>query len=105
MTSTTHTSPHCTCAQELPSAAQARARIDELDAEIIALVQKRRAASTRVDQTRTGSGARRAGSQADAEGQGVLAREMEVLGRYRDALGPSGTQLAMTLRGLCRGQL
>ncbi|MGH3312577.1 MAG: chorismate mutase [Streptomyces sp.] len=69
----------------------ARARIDELDAEIIALVQERRAVSVRVQQAR-------------AEGHGGLAREMEVLGRYRDALGRPGTQLAMTLLGLCRGR-
>ncbi|HEV7627723.1 MAG TPA: chorismate mutase, partial [Streptomyces sp.] len=34
-----------------------------------------------------------------------LAREMEILDRYRSELGRPGTQLAMTLLGLCRGQL
>ena len=34
-----------------------------------------------------------------------LSREMEILARYRAELGRPGTQLAMTLLGLCRGRL
>lgn len=75
-------------------ACEARARIDELDAQIIALVQERRAVSARIQQNRAGSGGRRV----------HLAREMEILDHYRTALGRPGTQLAMTLLGLCRGQ-
>ncbi len=34
-----------------------------------------------------------------------LSREMEVLGRYREALGKPGTALAMTLLEMCRGRI
>lgn len=73
----------------------ARARIDELDARIIELVQERRAVSAGIQQARIEAGGRRV----------ELAREMKILDRYREALGRSGTQLAMTLLALCRGQL
>ncbi len=73
----------------------ARARIDELDARIIALVQERRSVSAGIQQARIDSGGRRV----------HLAREMEILDRYRGELGRPGTQLAMTLLALCRGRL
>lgn len=73
----------------------ARARIDSLDERIIALVQERRAVSARIQQARIDTGGRRV----------HLTREMEILGRYRAELGRPGTQLAMTLLGLCRGRL
>jgi chorismate mutase len=72
-----------------------RSRIDELDARIIALVQERRTVSAGIQQARVEAGGRRV----------HLAREMEILDRYRSELGRPGTQLAMTLLGLCRGQL
>lgn len=75
--------------------AGARARIDSLDERIIALVQERRAVSARIQQARIDAGGRRV----------HLAREMEILDRYRTELGRPGTQLAMTLLGLCRGRL
>ncbi|NJP48065.1 chorismate mutase [Actinacidiphila epipremni] len=70
-----------------------RARIDDLDARIIALVQERMAASRAVQQARMGAGGRRV----------HLAREMEILRTYGDALGRPGTSVAMTLLELCRG--
>ncbi|NUS10498.1 MAG: chorismate mutase [Streptomyces sp.] len=70
-----------------------RARIDDLDARIIALVGERMAASRAVQEARIGSGGRRV----------HLAREMEVLRTYGDALGRPGTSVAMTLLELCRG--
>lgn len=73
----------------------ARARIDELDARIIALVQERRSVSADIQRARVEAGGRRV----------HLAREMEILDRYRAELGRPGTQLAMTLLGLCRGRL
>lgn len=76
-------------------AAAPRRRIDELDARIIALVQERRAVSAGIQEARIASGGRRV----------HLAREMEILDRYRAALGRQGTQLAMTLLTLCRGKL
>ncbi len=71
-----------------------RAEIDDLDARIIALVEERMAVSARIQQARVASGGRRVN----------LAREMEILGRYRDRLGRPGTPLAMTLLELCRGR-
>ncbi|MEU0003132.1 chorismate mutase [Streptomyces sp. NPDC006314] len=73
----------------------ARERIDALDDRIIGLIQERMAVSAVVQQTRIASGGRRVN----------LSREMEILGRYRDALGRPGTSLAMTLLELCRGRI
>ena len=75
--------------------AAARARIDALDARIVALVQERMAVSARIQEARIASGGRRV----------HLSREMEILARYRDALGKPGTTLAMTLLELCRGSV
>ncbi|MBL1105681.1 chorismate mutase [Streptomyces sp. 5-8] len=75
--------------------ADARERIDALDDRIIGLIQERMAVSAVVQQTRVASGGRRV----------HLSREMEILGRYRDALGKPGTGLAMTLLELCRGRI
>ncbi|MFF7971695.1 chorismate mutase [Streptomyces sp. NPDC007905] len=75
--------------------ADARERIDALDDRIIGLIQERMAVSTVVQETRIASGGRRVN----------LSREMEILGRYREALGKPGTALAMTLLELCRGRI
>ncbi|MFC8363425.1 chorismate mutase [Streptomyces griseorubiginosus] len=75
--------------------ADARERIDAIDDRILGLIQERMAVSAVVQQTRIASGGRRV----------HLAREMEILGRYRDALGKPGTNLAMTLLELCRGRI
>ncbi|MEW2509926.1 chorismate mutase [Streptomyces sp. NPDC046870] len=75
--------------------ADARDRIDALDDRIIGLVQERMAVSAVVQQTRIASGGRRV----------HLSREMEILARYRDALGKPGTALAMTLLELSRGRI
>ncbi|MEV6005448.1 chorismate mutase [Streptomyces sp. NPDC051976] len=72
-----------------------RGRIDTLDARIIALVQERMAVSGEIQAARIGSGGRRV----------HLAREMEILRTYGDALGKPGTTLAMTLLELCRGRV
>ncbi|MFF2650989.1 chorismate mutase [Streptomyces sp. NPDC058045] len=73
----------------------ARERIDSLDDRIIGLMQERIAVSTVVQESRIASGGRRVS----------LSREMEVLSRYRDALGRPGTALAMSLLELCRGRI
>ncbi|OIK04931.1 chorismate mutase [Streptomyces monashensis] len=102
----TTTSPAATAAPETPEAtaataapeetiAGARERIDVLDDRIIGLIQERMAVSAVVQQTRIASGGRRV----------HLSREMEILGRYREALGRPGTPLAMTLLELCRGRI
>ncbi|MFE2965333.1 chorismate mutase [Streptomyces sp. NPDC059340] len=73
----------------------ARARIDALDDRIIGLVQERMAVSKVIQEARIDSGGRRVN----------LSREMEILARFRDALGKPGTSLAMTLLELCRGRV
>lgn len=72
----------------------AREHIDVLDARIMALIGERRAVSEQIQRARLGSGGRRVN----------LAREMEILERYREELGPSGTRMAMLLLELCRGR-
>ncbi|GAA2515329.1 chorismate mutase [Streptomyces gobitricini] len=73
----------------------ARERIDALDDRIIGLIQERVAVSAVIQEARVSSGGRRV----------HLAREMEVLAHYRDALGRPGTSLAMTMLELCRGRI
>ncbi|GAB2722850.1 chorismate mutase [Streptomyces bullii] len=73
----------------------ARERIDALDDRIIGLIQERMAVSAVIQDARIASGGRRVN----------LSREMEILGRYREALGKPGTSLAMTLLELCRGRV
>ncbi|MFE0703725.1 chorismate mutase [Streptomyces sp. NPDC058872] len=73
----------------------ARERIDALDDRIIGLIQERMAVSAVIQEARISSGGRRVN----------LAREMEVLGHYREALGKPGTALAMTMLELCRGRI
>ncbi|OLZ71087.1 chorismate mutase [Streptomyces sp. IMTB 2501] len=87
--------PEVTTTTAEATIADARERIDALDDRIIGLIQERMAVSTVVQETRIASGGRRVN----------LSREMEILGRYRDALGKPGTGLAMTLLELCRGRI
>ncbi|WP_166021499.1 chorismate mutase [Streptomyces chilikensis] len=88
---------HLSAPESDPAAviADARARIDALDDHILGLVQERMAVSAVVQQTRIATGGRRVN----------LSREMEILSRYRDALGRPGTTLAMTVLELCRGRV
>ena len=72
-----------------------RRRLDEIDQKIIELWQERAAISHEVGVTRVAAGGTRL----------VLAREQEILGRFRDALGADGTQLALLLLRAGRGKL
>lgn len=72
-----------------------RARIDALDAQIIALLLERAAVAREIGAARVAAGGTRL----------VLARENAVLDRYRQALGPDGTHLAMLLLRAGRGPL
>ncbi|WBO64340.1 chorismate mutase [Streptomyces camelliae] len=92
-TGTETTAPEQTTPEQ--TIADARERIDVLDDRIIGLIQERMAVSAVVQQTRIASGGRRV----------HLSREMEILGRYREALGKPGTSLAMTLLELSRGRI
>jgi chorismate mutase len=72
-----------------------RGEIDDCDAEIIALVQRRLAISQEIGELRASTGGTRLS----------LAREAEVLNRFRLALGPDGAALGMMLLRQGRGRL
>jgi len=72
-----------------------REAIDDCDAEIIALVQRRLAISQEIGALRASTGGTRPS----------LAREAEVLNRFRLALGPDGAALGMMLLRQGRGRL
>lgn len=70
-----------------------RSRIDALDAELLHLVRERSAVSARIGAARRAAGGPRI----------VHARENEVVGRWRSALGRPGASIAMALLELGRG--
>ncbi|WP_104525399.1 chorismate mutase [Blastococcus atacamensis] len=72
-----------------------RTEIDACDAEIIELVQRRLAVSREIGALRKASGGTRLN----------LARERQVLSRFREALGTDGATLGMLLLRLGRGTL
>lgn len=72
-----------------------RERIDEIDQAIIDLWQERARLSQQVGKTRMASGGTRL----------VLSREREIVERFRAALGPDGTQVALLLLRSGRGPL
>ena len=72
-----------------------RGRIDDCDAEIIALVQRRLAVSREIGELRRAAGGTRLS----------LAREQQVLARFQAALGPDGAALGMMLLRQGRGRL
>ena len=75
--------------------AQLRARIDEIDAALIALWLERAAISQEVGATRVAAGGTRL----------VLSREREILDRFSSELGADGTQLALLILRAGRGPL
>jgi chorismate mutase len=72
-----------------------RKRIDQIDRELIALWKERATISQEVGRTRMASGGTRL----------VLAREREILERFRQELGSDGVQLALLLLRAGRGPL
>jgi chorismate mutase len=72
-----------------------RSEIDACDAEIIELVERRLAISREIGALRAASGRTRLS----------LAREQQVLSRFRAALGPDGATLGMMLLRQGRGRL
>jgi chorismate mutase len=71
-----------------------RAEIDEIDAELVRLIQRRSEISHAIGTARAAEGGTRI----------VYSREMKVLDRFA-VLGPAGTELGMLLLSLGRGQL
>ena len=74
---------------------QLRSEIDACDAELIELLQRRLAVSQEIGALRAASGGTRLS----------LAREQQVLARFREALGPDGASLGMLLLRQGRGRL
>jgi chorismate mutase len=72
-----------------------RHRLDQIDTQIIELWQERARISHEVGVTRVAAGGTRL----------VLAREQEILNRFREALGADGTQLALLILRAGRGKL
>ena len=75
--------------------ASLRGRLDEIDQQLIDLWRERAAISHEVGVTRVAAGGTRL----------VLAREQEILARFREALGADGTQVALLLLRAGRGPL
>ncbi|TFV59022.1 chorismate mutase [Geodermatophilus sp. DF01-2] len=75
--------------------AELREQIDDCDAEIIRLVQRRLAVSQEIGELRRASGGTRLS----------LSREQQVLTRFRTELGPDGATLGMLLLRQGRGRL
>lgn len=71
-----------------------RLEIDEIDAELVRLIQRRTALSRAIGLARKNFGGPRI----------VYSREMAILERFRD-LGPAGTDLGMLLLSMGRGRL
>ena len=72
-----------------------RSQIDACDAQLIEIVQRRLAVSQEIGALRAASGGTRLS----------LAREQQVLDRFRTALGPEGAALGMLLLRQGRGRL
>lgn len=70
-----------------------RHRIDETDGELIALIEQRIALSMQVQTVRKATGGPHL----------ALAREAQIISRYRSALGRLGTEIAMLVLRLSRG--
>ena len=75
--------------------AELRTQIDDCDAEIIALVQRRLAVSQEIGELRRASGGTRLS----------LSREQQVLSRFQAALGRDGAALGKMLLRQGRGRL
>jgi chorismate mutase len=72
-----------------------RSRIDEIDTALIELWQERAGLSQEVGKIRISSGGTRL----------ALSRELEIMQRFRNAIGADGNQLAMLVLRAGRGPL
>jgi chorismate mutase len=95
MTTTTAVDSAAVDADPAARIGELRTEIDACDAEIIELVQRRLAISREIGALRTAAGGTRLS----------LAREQQVLAKFRSALGPDGASLGMMLLRQGRGRL
>jgi chorismate mutase len=84
-----------TTAQTADRIGELRTQIDACDAEIIELVQRRLSISREIGALRAAAGGTRLS----------LAREQQILDKFRAALGPDGAALGMMLLRQGRGRL
>jgi chorismate mutase len=77
-----------------PDITALRLEIDQLDADLLRLIQRRTEVSRQIGEIRRAEGGPRI----------VLSREQAVLARFRE-LGPEGRELGMMLLRLGRGRL
>jgi chorismate mutase len=82
-------------AEDTPDIPSLRTEIDHLDAEIIRLIKRRAEVSAIVGKVRMANGGTKI----------VHNREIDILARYRDGLGPEGNEIALILLRLGRGPL
>lgn len=75
--------------------ASGRARIDEVDAQIIGLLKERRRISVAIQQERLAAGGVRI----------ELSREHEIVRRYHSAFGSAGSAIASAILEVSRGKL
>ncbi len=87
--------PSAVTGSDVDRIGELREQIDACDAAIIELVQRRLAVSQEIGAHRLASGGTRLN----------LAREQQVLSRFRDALGADGAALGMMLLRQGRGRL
>ena len=73
---------------------QLREQIDEVDAELIGIVQRRIALSKQIQAVRMANGGRRR----------EHSRELKIVNAYVEGLGRGGSQIALSLLELCRGR-
>jgi len=71
-----------------------REQIDEVDAELVGIVQRRVTLSKQIQGVRMAHGGRRR----------EHSRELKIVNTYVEGLGRGGSQLALTLLELCRGR-
>jgi len=71
-----------------------REQIDEVDAELVSIVQRRVALSKEIQAIRMAHGGRRR----------EHSRELKIVAAYVEGLGREGSQLALTLLEICRGR-
>ena len=79
----------------MPTITDRRAAIDELDAQLVALIQQRLAVSNEIQKERLAAGGPRV----------VHSREAEVVARWRAELGAPGSRIALALLELARGSV
>ncbi|TFV65768.1 UNVERIFIED_ORG: chorismate mutase [Bacillus sp. AZ43] len=89
------TTPVAVTGSAVDRIAELRQEIDACDAEIIELVRRRLAVSAEIGTLRRATGGTRLN----------LAREQQVLARFREALGDDGAALGMLLLRQGRGRL